>query len=262
MSAASFAAPTLRVVSRNHSTGSSSSGGAVSTTWTADTVIGSAPSMASVAGSVTWRKRSSQFASRLQREGRTFFLLDLGRAVSPSTSTSIRPSGAPLRMVANSFGFPLPRTRSCFARTSRSTRAERRCASNSSNTSASRSHTEITRVLPPTSRTARAMSVKPSSHRRVFRRVSAAAGRFSSGSKPSLHIPSGRPVSVTAIVACRRSPWLFAPVWFLPINCNPSQPGRVAKFRSVPSWIASTVPCERICCTLRSRSFNGPYLYW
>ncbi len=158
--------------------------------WTAERVTGSAPSMVSVAGSVIRRNRNSQFANRLRHAGRAFFRPDLGRAVSPSISTSIWPWGAPPLTAANSFGCPAPGTRSCLARTSRSTRVERCWASNSSKQSASWSHTEITRVLPPTSRTARAMSVKPSSQRRVLRRVSSAPDRFLTGSKPSRAHPA------------------------------------------------------------------------
>ena len=53
---------------------------------------------------MTRRNRSSQAARRFLRAGRAFLRLDFGRAVSPSISTSIRPSGAPALIVANSFG--------------------------------------------------------------------------------------------------------------------------------------------------------------
>ena len=50
---------------------------------------------ATVAGSVTWRQRSSQLASRFRRTGRACLRLACGCAVSPAISASSRPSGGP-----------------------------------------------------------------------------------------------------------------------------------------------------------------------
>ena len=202
---------------------------------------------------MTRRNRSSQVARRFSRAGRAFLRLDFGRAVSPSISTSIRPSGSPAFIVANSFGFPFASTLSCLARTSSSTRGRRRCTSNSSNMSASRSHTESTRVFAPISRAASAVALKPSSQRCVLRRFSFSFESVFTGSKPSASTPSGRPVALTASVVCMCRPRLVAVVWFFPMSCRPSQPGRREKFKSVPSWIARTVRWPRMRWMLRSR---------
>ena len=79
------------MVSSRHSVGASPSGGAVSTTCTADTAAGSAPATASVAGKATRRTRSSQQASRLRRADLPSARLGAGRqAVELDVDQAVR----------------------------------------------------------------------------------------------------------------------------------------------------------------------------
>ena len=137
--------------------------------------------------------------------------------------------------------------------------------SNSSKKSASRSMTLITRVLRLKDDAASSMSRKPSSQRCILLLVlsgnNAARGAASSGgcswtggaSKPQRSTPSGSPAPLTARVRCRCRPSVSDAVWLRPMMPRPSQFGRVAKFRSVPSWMHSTVSSPRIRCIVRVR---------
>ena len=106
-----------------------------------------------------------------------------------------------------------------------------------------------TRVLRLNAAAAQSMSRRPSTQRRVLGAVSCAAagGGSSAGraappggaSKPQRSTPSGRPAPLTARVRCRCRPSVFEAVWLRPMMPSPSQCGRVAKFRSVPSWMVA-----------------------
>ena len=104
------------------------------------------------------------------RASRAFFRLAFGRSVIPAISTSIMPATAWDRHRRKQ-RLLLAQERSCLARTRSSIRGARRRASNSSNTSASRSQTAITRVLRVSSRAALSVSSNPSSHRAVVHRA-------------------------------------------------------------------------------------------
>ena len=127
------------------------------------------------------------------RAGRACLPLDLRRALRRSISISTCPSAAPARMAANSFGAPLARQRSWWARTSTSTRFRRRCSSNTAKQSASRSMTLITRVLRLNAAAARSMSRSPSTQRRVLGAVSCAVGSSSPAPSPGRHRGASSP---------------------------------------------------------------------
>ena len=191
--AASFAEPTLSVLSRNHSTGSSSSGGEVSTTWTADTVT-----RFDTFHGLRCRQRDAaeaQFTVRqpLAARGSSFLPAGLGSRRQP-VYLDIDPAiGRAAAQGREQLRLPLAENPVVLrAHQQLHPRRAALCVEQFKNVRFPIAHGNHPRPAP-TSRTARAMSVKPSSQRRVFRRASAAAGRFTTGSKPSLSTPSGRP---------------------------------------------------------------------
>ena len=202
-----------------------------------------------VAGSSSLRKRSAQWALRLLRAGRAFFRLDF-RALAQALDLDL--DAARHRLRAKRCEQLAPAIQAAIMPGSYQ-------QVHSGGRGAGR---QTVRTRPPRGRRPRSPgscgSVPASPGACLAARRASAPLRARRCAGPT---PRRSPAAAHRAATRSRSPrasradavptsWRL--VWFLPMICSPSVCGRRAKFRSLPSWIASTVRCPRMRAMLRA----------